>query len=189
MRILLVLIVSLIAFPALSAWQLDNDNSTLSFVSIKKNSVAEAHSFDKLSGIINDQGLVNIDIDLTSVNTHIAIRDTRMQEHLFETSLFPKATFTAQLDLAVFEKLSVGATKQLKLSGKVGLHGQQQEVSVNVLIMRLNKNTLVASTLSPFMIKAEAFKLVAGINMLQKLAGLPSISHAVPVSFVVTFKQ
>jgi polyisoprenoid-binding protein YceI len=189
MRILLVLIVSLITFPALSAWQLDNDNSTLSFVSIKKNSVAEAHNFTKLAGDINDQGAVNITIDLASVNTNIAIRDDRMKEHLFETSLFPKATFATQLNLATFEKLSVGATQQMKLTGKIDLHGQQQEVTVNVLIVRLNKNTIIASTLNPFMIKAAAFELVAGINKLQKLAGLPSISQAVPVSFIVTFKR
>ncbi|MFT5758255.1 MAG: polyisoprenoid-binding protein YceI [Alteromonadaceae bacterium] len=189
MRILLVLIVSLITFPALSAWQLDNKNSTLSFVSIKKNSVAEAHSFTQLSGVINDQGLVSITIDLGSVNTHIGIRDDRMKEHLFETSLFPKATFSTQLNLAAFQKLSVGAAQQMELTGAVDLHGQKQEITVNTLIIRLNEDTVIASTLNPFMIKAEAFKLVAGINKLQELAGLPSISQAVPVSFVVTFKQ
>lgn len=189
MRTLLILIVSLLTFPAFSAWQLDNDNSTLSFVSIKKNSVAEVHSFTKLTGAINTQGLVNIDVDLTSVNTNIAIRDDRMKEHLFETSLFSKATFTTQLNLSIFEKLTVGSSQQMKLTGTIALHGQRQDVVVNILVVRLNINTVIASTQSPFIIKAEAFKLVAGINKLQTLAGLPSISQAVPVSFVVTFKQ
>jgi len=189
MRTLLILIVSLLTFPALSAWQLDNDNSTLSFVSIKKNSVAEAHTFTMLVGAIDDQGLVNIDVDLTSVNTNIAIRDDRMKEHLFETSLFSKAIFTAQLSSSALEELGVGSSQQMKLTGTIDLHGQRQDVIVNTLVIRLNKSTIIASTLNPILIKAEAFKLVAGINKLQELAGLPSISHAVPVNFVVTFKQ
>jgi len=179
----------LTALPVFSAWHLDNDNSTLSFVSVKKNSVAEAHSFAKLTGVIDAKGLVNVDVDLMSVNTHIAIRDERMKEHLFETSLFPKATLTTQLNIVEFEKLAVGSSHNVKLKGMISLHGQQQEVVINVLIMRLNQDTVIASTLSPFMIKAESFKLVSGINKLQQLAGLPSISKAVPVSFVVTFKQ
>jgi len=189
MRIILLLIMSLTALPVLSAWQLDNSQSTLNFVSIKKNNAAEVHAFTKLAGVIDDNGLVSVDVDLMSVNTHIAIRDERMKEYLFETSIFPKAKLTTQLNMTEFDKLTTGSSQKVQLKAVVALHGQQQELAVNVLIMRLNQDTVVASTLSPFVIKAEAFKLTAGINKLQQLAGLPSISQAVPVSFVVTFKQ
>jgi len=43
------------------------------------------------------------------------------------------------------------------------------------------------STLSPLIITAESVGLVAGVESLREIAGLPSISRAVPVTFSVKF--
>ena len=53
-------------------WQLANDKSQLSFVSIKKGSVAEAHHFTQLKGQLSDQGELSINVDLTSAETEVA---------------------------------------------------------------------------------------------------------------------
>ena len=50
-------------------WSLDNAASTLSFVTVKAEHVAEVHTFDVLSGSIDDAGEVKIAIELASVNT------------------------------------------------------------------------------------------------------------------------
>lgn len=68
-----------IAMPALAAWQLDNEKSTLSFISIKKNDIAEVHQFNSLSGEV-DQSEIKFVIDLASVDTKIALRDQRMRD-------------------------------------------------------------------------------------------------------------
>jgi len=47
----------------------------------------------------------------------------------------------------------------------------------------------VVSSLAPVIVQANEFGLVAGVEKLKELAGLPSISLAVPVSFVLTLAQ
>ena len=71
--------VLFLASSAAAHWELDNNSSTLSFVTVKADHVGEVHTFDQLSGDINDDGSVQITIELASVNTLIDIRNERMQ--------------------------------------------------------------------------------------------------------------
>ena len=89
-------------------WSLDNDASSLSFVTVKAEHVAEAHTFDSLSGTIGDDGGVEISIELASVNTMIPIRNERMQEMLFETNLFPDATISGSINLDALTGMDAG---------------------------------------------------------------------------------
>jgi polyisoprenoid-binding protein YceI len=192
MRVLSTFILSFslfIATPAYSAWQLDSKNSSLTFVSIKKGTIAENHHFKTFSGLINDSGLANITIDLSSVDTNIAIRDARMAEFLFETESFAQASFSAQLNTSDIDALAVGSSEQMSLKGSLNLHGQEQELMLKVMVAKLSEKNMIVTTLQPLIIKAEDFALVAGINKLKSLASLPSIAYAVPVSFVLTFSQ
>ncbi len=171
----------------MSAWQLDNQNSSLSFISIKKADIAEAHHFNQLSGSLAGDGKVSLTIDLLSVDTNIAIRNERMKEFLFNTELHPKASFNAQLDMAKFNQIAVGHVGVLKLTGEIDLHGQKQKVMFEVLVAKLSKKSFVVSSMKPVLLNAQRFGLTDGVKKLQELAKLPSISNAVPVSFVLTF--
>jgi len=187
MRICALLITLLTVFPAMSQWKLDNNNSTVSFLTIKKQHIAENHHFTVLSGTIAAQGEVNLSIDLTSVNTKIAIRDDRMKEHLFNTNVFSHAKFNAQLSSKELSSIEVGTSKRLSVTGKISLHGQQQEFTASVMVVMLSDKNMLVTSLEPLLIKAQDFDLVTGINKLQKLANLPSIGYTVPVSFVLSF--
>jgi len=185
----LLALVSLVTFPAFSAYQLDNQLSSLSFISIKKGDIAEVHQFNQLAGSVDDNGKVSFSIDLSSVNTNIPIRDDRMKEHLFNINVFPKATFNAQLDMTKLSAIQVGSSGVMKLTGDINLHGQTQKVMLEVLVANLSDNKLVVSSMKPVIINAQRFALVDGVKKLQELAGLPSISNAVPLSFVLSFKK
>ena len=192
MRILSIFILSLsllITAPAYSAWKIDSSKSSLTFVSIKKGTVAENHRFKKFSGGINHKGFANISIDLNSVDTNIAIRDERMAEYLFETAKFSQASFSVQLNENEIDAIASGSSKNMTLKGRFDLHGQQQALTVNVVVMKLSEKNMVVTTQEPVIIKAEDFALVAGINKLKSLAHLPSIAYSVPVSFVLTFTE
>jgi len=191
MRILSIFILSLsilITAPAYSAWKIDSSKSSLTFVSIKKGTIAENHRFKKFSGGIN-KGIANISIDLNSVDTNIAIRDERMAEYLFETAKFSQASFSVQLNENEIDAIASGSSKNMTLKGRFDLHGQQQDLTVNVVVMKLSEKNMVVTTQEPVIIKAEDFALVAGINKLKSLAHLPSIAYSVPVSFVLTFTE
>ncbi len=188
--ILVTLLVSAItSLPALATWQLDNEKSSLTFISVKKATIAENHHFAKLEGHIDEQALVNINVDLASVNTNIAIRDERMKQFVFQSNKYTSANFSAQLDNAMIEALKIGEVKKLAVNGKIDFHGQQQAVSIDVNVIKSTEKQIFVQTNQPFFIKADDFGVVAGINKLKELAALPSIDYVVPVSFSVTFAR
>lgn len=175
------------AFSAQAQWQLDNDASTLSFVTIKADHVGEVHTFDLLTGEIDDEGNAEITIELISINTLIPIRDERMQNMLFETSLFPEANLTAQLDIDQFAELEIGRSAQATISFDLSMRDQSNAYQAEVQVTRLADDGIQATTLKPVIVVANSFDLVSGVEALREVAGLPSISNAVPVNFTVVF--
>ena len=169
-------------------WSLDNDASSLSFVTVKAEHVAEAHTFDSLSGTIGDDGGVEISIELASVNTMIPIRNERMQEMLFETNLFPDGIITGSIDLDALTNMDAGSSVARQIDFELSLHGQSVALAADVQITRTGEGVIV-STLKPLVVMADSFALTAGVEMLREVAGLPSISRAVPVSFTVVFEE
>lgn len=189
MRLLSLLTCCLLAPVAQADWQLDNDYSALSFVSVKKAQIAEVHYFKQLSGSVSDDGQVSFEVALNSVDTSIEIRDQRMNELLFETGLFPTAKFTAKVPKSLLSKLAVSDSLLYDISGQIDLHGVTQPIVANVLVTKAGANKMTVSTLKPVIIKAEDFKPAAGVDKLKEVAGLPSITYSVPVSFSLTFTQ
>ncbi|GAA6205215.1 YceI family protein [Thalassotalea sp. SU-HH00458] len=181
------LIAGLFSCYSLADWHLTPADSSINFISVKKEHLVETHTFKNFSASITEQGQVNLSIDLTSVATNIAIRDQRMKDHLFNTSLFPKATFSAQLNTKMLTNLPSGTSENIDVTGEINLHGQKQTVTLKVLITKLTTDKLLVVNQAPLIISAEDFDLIAGINKLQSLANLPSITHRVPVNFILTF--
>jgi polyisoprenoid-binding protein YceI len=181
-----ILLVSLVKSLSISSiayadWKINSEQSGLQFVSIKKDTVGEINHFTRLSGSLTDAGVLSVSIDLASVETGIDIRNTRMQEHLFETKQFPFATINAQVDTELIKSLKKGVAKTASIPFELNLHGKKVQLTANVFVTRL-KGKLLVTTNSPILINAEDFELAAGINKLKELAGLPSIATSVPVT-------
>ncbi len=181
---------AILILPGLASaqWSLNNEESTLSFTTVKADHLAEVHTFDMLSGAIGDDGAVAISIELASVNTLIPIRNERMQAMLFETELFPEATIEADIDLESLVEMEAGQSESMQLNFNLSLHGETRPYTAEVRVTRLAEG-LVASTLKPILVTAEDFELQDGVEALRDVAGLPSISRAVPVNFSVQFDQ
>ncbi len=187
---LLILALSplLLVNAAQAQWSLENGASELSFVTVKADNVAEAHTFDLMSGTIDNDGTVAISIELASVNTMIDIRNERMQAMLFETAMFPNAAITAKVDLAAITAMEPGTSSVAALEFSLELHGASKSYTADVMLTRLTAG-VVATTLKPVIVTADSFALVAGVERLREVAGLTRISNAVPVSFTVVFTQ
>ncbi len=177
-----------IAAAAQADWQLDNDQSHLSFVTIKATHIAEVHRFTQLRGSLNAAGQADIEIALASVETNIPIRNERMQQMLFDTDLFPSAGITATFDAEMLAGLTAGDSRMLDISAQLRIKDSSIPVSVPVLAARLNAETLVVTSARPVLVSADSVGLTEGVEKLREVAGLPSISRAVPVSFVLTFR-
>ena len=168
-------------------WRLDSGQSTVNFISVKKGSVGETHTFRSISSAIDTKGIAILTVDLSSVDTAIDIRNIRMIEHLFEVKKYASATFTAQLEMAQYSGLKVGQVTRQNLKGVMDLHGVQVDVQVDVVVQKLSAGSVLVMSESPLLLNTKAFNLNSGVDKLMELAKLPSITRVVPVSFSLVY--
>ncbi|WP_434925938.1 YceI family protein [Shewanella sp. HL-SH2] len=185
-----LMVLGLLSNQALASdWKVNNSQSTVSFISIKKADVGEVHRFKQIEGVLGDSGGFSLTIDLSSVDTGISVRDDRMQGLLFEVAQFPKLQLTANINPKLISDLKVGETLTTQVDAKVALHGEQQVLPFNVVVAKLSATKMLVTSLMPVVVHAGDFNLVSGVEKLRDIAGLTSISLAVPVSFVLTLSQ
>lgn len=176
------------AASAQADWQLNNDRSELSFVSIKAANIAEVHRFKTLKGGVDGNGKATIIVDLASVDTMIPIRDERMQKYLFNTVQFPVMQVEADV-ASVLKQLKSSAAVEAVVKAKVSLHGVERELELPLLVAKLNDGSVLVSTTRPVLVNAADFALVEGVDKLRSIAGLSSISYAVPVSLTLHLRH
>ena len=182
-----LLIAVMYSFPAQAAWTLNGDDSMLSFISTKAVNIAEIHRFATVTGGVDDTGNVMVSIALASVDTGIEIRDDRMREMFFDTAQYASATMTAQVNMTMLDELSSGESKTMAVEGELALHGQTTPMTFEVVVARMSDGNLLVMSQKPVVVNAPLFNLADGLEALREIAGLPSISAAVPVSFVLSF--
>jgi polyisoprenoid-binding protein YceI len=171
---------------ALAQWSLDNDLSSLSFVTTKAEHVAEVHTFEQISGTLSGAGDLSIAVELISVNTMIPIRNERMQAMLFETDIFPEAAITGKIDMAQLTTMMPGDSKAMAIEFDLSIRSVSKPYVADVQVTR-TASGLIATTRKPIIVTADSHDLVTGVDALREVAGLPSISRAVPVTFSVVF--
>jgi polyisoprenoid-binding protein YceI len=164
-------------------WALNNANSNIAFVSIKQNSIGETHHFKTLTGQLDKTGQLTVAIDLSSVATGVDIRDTRMQEFLFETNKFATATITADVSPIAYGKLKKGQSLMVNTPFTLDLHGVKKVINADVIITLQADKTLSVVSSKPILLQAQDFGLDGGIAKLMELAGLKAIASSVPVTF------
>jgi polyisoprenoid-binding protein YceI len=186
-HLVLILLLLTPCTAAWADWELDSTGSKIHFVSIKNDTTAEVHSFASLVGYIGAAGKAEVTVDLDSVQTLIDIRNERMREMLFETVKFPSATIRAQVDPDVLAVAAEGGVLTAELPVTLSLHGQDKSLTVPVVIVGDSERRLRVFSAQPVLINAADFGLVEGVAALQKVAGLNSISTAVPVTLQLLF--
>lgn len=166
--------------PAQADWVVD-EASRIGFVSIKNNVVGENNAFERVSGRISGAGAVAVNIDLTSVETGVGIRNERLQKMLFNVASFPKATVSAQLTQDQLNALESGGNAAASVLVTVTLHGDTVSKKAELAAARTG-DTVRVTTTQPIVISASEFGLEAGIAALQSIAGLNAISRSIPVT-------
>ena len=172
-----------------NSWTLDGNASQLSYVTIKAGDIAETNSFEGLAGSVSQDGAAQIEVDLASVSTGVDIRDERMRDILFVVADHPTATVTASIDPASLETLATGQSLATTLDATLSLKGIEAPFQADVTVTRVSDNTVLAVSDAPVLLDAGRLELSDGLAELQELAGLPSITPVVPVTFSLTFKR
>lgn len=179
----------LLASEVQADWVLNGEQSALSFVSTKAINIAEVHRFGTLRGGVGDDGQVSVSIDLGSVDTNIELRDDRMREMLFDTAQYPTAEISAKVDAAAIDALEPGESTDMAVEAMLSLHGAERPLTMEVVVARTGDHSLLVTTKRPVIVNAPEFALGDGVEALRAIAGLDSISLAVPVSFVLAFDE
>ena len=171
------------------SWSVDASASSLSYVSVKSGEIAEANSFSGLSGSVTPAGAASLEIDLSTIETKVDIRNERMRDIFFEVAEFPTASVTATIDPAAFETLSVGETITQPLKAVLSVKGVEAPIETQVSVTRTGEDGVLVTSLEPVILYADSLELTDGLATLQELAGLPSITPVVPVTFAIAFKR
>ncbi|MEQ8411806.1 MAG: YceI family protein [Erythrobacter sp.] len=170
-------------------WQVVPDASRLTYVSVKSGEVLETNRFTGLSGSVSESGTATVTIDLSSLETGVDIRNERMRDLFFEISDYPTATVTAAIDPEAFAELEIGETTAQPLAATLSLKGIEGRFDTQVDVTRTAPDRVVAMSSEPVIVYAEDFGLGPNIEQLREIAGLPSITPAVPVTFALTFER
>lgn len=172
------------------AWTLDTSDSYLGFVTTKNTHNVESHSFGTLSGAVSEDGTATLDIDLNSVDTGIDIRNQRLKEMLFNTGQTPTATVAIELgdNLAEVQGLAPGDVMNLDVPAQVQISGTTRDINSQLRVQHLGDQRFLVSSARPLIITADQFGLQGGVEALREVAGLNSISIAVPVDFALFFE-
>ncbi len=187
--ILLLLLWGITSIGFAKGWVLNNEESQLHFVSIKKGSVAEVHSIQQLSGSVDKNGNIKIVLDLNSVETHIAVRNKRMQKILFETQTYPQAVLTGKMQKHIACGFQEGIAEEHTIEAELELHGVKKKITLPLIFTKINSYALNVVSKQPIIINAADFNLLGGVNALRDIAKLSAISYAVPVDFSLIFEK
>lgn len=179
----------LLSNTALADWKMDAKNSNISYGTIKNDAIGENNYFKTISGNITDEGEINIEIDLASVDTQLELRDERMRDIVFKVANNPKAKLTGNIDLKQFESLKNGENSVIETSVILELVGEVTEIDTTLVVVRLAENKVLVIPQNVLFIDADDFELVEAIETLRGLAGLDTISTVVPMSFYLTFTK
>ena len=189
-KIMLMAAALLMSGQAYAAnWSLVNEASSLHFISVKKSTVAEVHDFNTLHGTVDEEGHVALKVDLSSVDTHVDVRNERMKNMLFDIVSFPAAEIAGVVDMKKVSTMQSGDRAIQRIQLQLSLHGISHEVTADVRVVKLSQQRFLVASLKPIIIKASDFQLLAGIEKLRQVAKLPSISTAVPVTFSLIFRH
>ena len=184
----LINLLSTVSFAAgHDIWNLTKDQSSINFISIKKGSIGETHSFKDFSGIL-DHGKAAINIDVASVDMLVPIRSERAVKYLFEATQFSSINVKSDVTVAM-KAVKEGETLFMNLPATLSLHGVTKEIMPNVSVTRNGKKTLTVSSVKPVIIRAADYNMDAGVAKLSNFVGDIPIATSVPVNFVLTLKK
>ena len=178
---------SLFSSAAYADWILDTENSNISYGTVKNDMIGENNTFKTISGHLNNDGQIDIEIDLSSIDTLIEIRDGRMRDIVFKVSENATAKLSGQMDLKAYDNQEIGTSRIIETTVSLELVGQKLEHDVKLLVTRLAKNKVMVTPHGVMFIDADDYDLVDAIEILRNLAGLDSIASVISMGFYLTF--
>ena len=178
-----------LATTAFADWTVEDDWSFLSFVSTKKQHVAEKHVIQGVTGNLSEDGSIEVKIDLRTHTSGVDIRDGRMADILFNVAATPEAVFVGEVNMDEVSVLTVGQSIPVLVEGDLTIGEMDNFVDFEVLATRVSEDRVVVTTVEPVIVDSVDYALDGRIESLRQLAKLDVISLSVPVYFNLSFSR
>lgn len=183
MKKLALVVAAALSFSAAADWSVNSAQSSLNFVSVKNDVVAETHSFKDLTGSLSEAGEFAVTIPALTLDTAIPIRNERILEHVLAAKQYATITAKGKVDSKVLAGLKTGDSVVVDQALDLTLLTKTQSLSAKVKVTKASDSQLVVTTVVPIMLDVNKFELNAGVEKLRELAGLKAISPLVPTTF------
>jgi len=183
MKKLALVLAAALSFSAAADWSVNSAQSSLNFVSVKNDVVAETHSFKDLTGSLTEAGDFAVAIPAMSIDTMIPIRNERILEHVLTAKQYATINAKGKVDSKVLAGLKTGDSVVVDQALDLTLLTKTQSLTAKVKVTKVSDSQLVVTTVAPIMLDVNKFELNAGVEKLRELAGLKSISPMVPTTF------
>jgi polyisoprenoid-binding protein YceI len=183
MKKLALVVAAALSFSAAADWSVNSAQSSLNFVSVKNDVVAETHSFKDLTGSLTEAGDFAVAIPAMSIDTMIPIRNERILEHVLTAKQYASINAKGKVDSKVLAGLKTGDSVVVDQALDLTLLTKTQSLTAKVKVTKVSDSQLVVTTVAPIMLDVNKFELNAGVEKLRELAGLKSISPMVPTTF------
>lgn len=183
MKKLALVVAAALSFSAAADWSVNSAQSSLNFVSVKNDVVAETHSFKDLTGSLTEAGDFAVAIPAMSIDTMIPIRNERILEHVLAAKQYATINAKGKVDSKVLTGLKTGDSVVVDQALDLTLLTKTQSLTAKVKVTKVSDSQLVVTTVAPVMLDVNKFELNAGVEKLRELAGLKSISPMVPTTF------
>ncbi len=177
------------ASNAFAQWTLDADSSNISYGTIKNDIIGETNTFTDISGTIDENGNIDINIALASVDTMIPQRDERMRNIVFKIPNNVSATLSGTVDLAAHSDQAVGTSQIVEADIGLKMLGSESELYTNLVVTRIAEDKVMVTPHGVVFLYPEEFELLEAIEELRDIAGLDTITPVVPMSFYLTFTK
>ena len=96
---------------------------------------------------------------------------------------------TAQIDQDTFDSLVPGASKVVEVDATLSFLGTDTDFYLDMFVMRLSDNRVLASSNTPVYLSTEDLGITAGVDALQGLASLDSITRVTPLTARFVFSN
>ena len=183
MKKLALVVAAALSFSAAADWSVNSAQSSLNFVSVKNDVVAETHSFKDLTGKLTEAGEFAVAIPALSIDTAIPIRNERILEHVLAAKQYATINAKGKVDSKVLTGLKTGDSVVVDQALDLTLLTKTQSLTAKVKVTKVSDSQLVVTTVAPIMLDVTKFDLGTGVEKLRELAGLKAISPLVPTTF------
>lgn len=169
-------------------WQVNLPKSSLTFNTTKASmpgvgGATETMRFKLFKGGMDAQGNIQLDIDLTSIDSGISIRDERLQTMFWNVAEHPSVKFRTKINPDDLQKINAGnEAVDVTIEGDLTMAGQTKPIKTALKVVP-SRNMRIVSTRQAIVINANDFGMSSGVEALRAVMGLNYLSTSAPVTF------